>query len=194
MAVFGLRDPDCTFIHIHKTGGSSIRKGVWGKRYDKAYHGEVPEHLRDQFSFAFVRHPLDRFVSVWKMFSDGTHNHPDWKRPEDARPLSVEETFEIISDPDVIYDKRRSTFEEKIKHHAIPQTHPYNCLDAAKFVGRYERLNEDFARIAEILGIETELPHYNYTVRRSWQEEIPDRMIAPLREYYRDDFERLGYE
>lgn len=29
MSTFLLKNPDCVFIHIPKTGGSSIRKGVW---------------------------------------------------------------------------------------------------------------------------------------------------------------------
>jgi hypothetical protein len=34
MSNFLLRNPDCVFIHIPKTGGSSIRNGLWLSRYE----------------------------------------------------------------------------------------------------------------------------------------------------------------
>ena len=40
MSVFVLKEPDAVFIHIPKTGGMSIRKGIWGQKYDGPYVGE----------------------------------------------------------------------------------------------------------------------------------------------------------
>lgn len=193
MSVFRLYKPDCVFIHIPKTGGTSIRKGAWAGRYDPAFHGLVPEAYADLFKFAFVRHPFDRFVSVWKMFSTGTIGNKGVNLPPDHRPIDAYETLEIIRDDSIIYDERRSSFEEKIRHHGIPQTHPFNCLTSADFVGRFESLEADFAKVCARLGCEFPLKKTHYTVRSAWQDEIPADLIAPLRAYYSEDFDVLGY-
>ena len=66
MSIFKLKNPDCVLFHIPKTGGTSIRKGVWNKIYDGPVFAAVPEDWGALYKFAFVRHPFDRFISVWK--------------------------------------------------------------------------------------------------------------------------------
>lgn len=148
MSIFLLKNPDCVLIHIPKTGGTSIRKGLWKKNYEGPAFGRVPEDWRRHFKFAFVRHPLDRMVSAYKMFSQGAVGDAEWSLPKDARPLTFVEFVDIVTDESIIFDERRFTFEERIRHHAIPQTHPFNALDEADFVGRYETLDEDFRKVA----------------------------------------------
>jgi hypothetical protein len=75
MGLFILQNPDAVFIHIPKTGGTSIRQGVWQRRYNGP-HKELPLSAKGLFTFAFVRHPLERFVSCWKMYSAGAENDP----------------------------------------------------------------------------------------------------------------------
>jgi hypothetical protein len=53
MSIFLLKDPDCVFIHIPKTGGTSIRKGVWEKNYEGAVFGSVPKEWRQVFGIHF---------------------------------------------------------------------------------------------------------------------------------------------
>lgn len=194
MSIFLLHDPECVLIHIPKTGGTSIRKGVWEKRYEPAIHGKMPKAYAKHFKFAFVRHPFDRFVSVWKMFADGAIGDEEWSKPQDAKSINAYDVFNILSDPKIIYDERRRTFEEKIKHHGVPQTDPFNCLQHADFVGRFETLDADFEKIAQKVGIDRELPKMHFTKRQSWQDELPEDLLEPLYNYYRKDFETLGYD
>lgn len=193
MSNFRLLDPDCVLIHVPKTGGTSIRKGVWNRRYEGPAFGTVPESWRGMFSFAFVRHPLDRFVSAWRMFTSGTADEPDWRMPADARPLTIEEFGEIVFDDRIIFDERRQTFEERIRHHTIPQTHPYNCLDQAEFIGRFERLEEDFARVARRLELHAALPHMHRTRHGGWRAHVRGDLLAACRNFYEEDLRRLGY-
>jgi len=193
MSNFLLRDPDCVLIHIPKTARTSIRKGVWQGRYEGPAHGHLPEEWRPYFRFAFVRHPLDRFISVWKMFTEGTRNEPGWSMPQDARPLSLAAFAEIVFDESILFDERRRRFEEKIRHHAMPQTHPFYCLHEAEFVGRYERLRSDFAVVAERVGLSAPLPHMHSTEHGAWSTYISGPLLERCRAFYRDDFEALGY-
>lgn len=189
-----MRDPDCVLIHIPKTGGTSIRKGVWQKRCGKAVFGYIPDEWQHLFKFAFVRHPLDRMISAWKMFTEGARGDQSWSLPADARPLSIEEFVDIVEDETIIYDERRKTVEEKIRHHTIPQTHPFNCLQFADFVGRFERIDEDFEIVARRVGMTEALPKMHYTSHSHWQSYLSGPLLDRCIAYYAEDFEKLGYD
>lgn len=163
MTNFLLKNPDCVFIHIHKTGGTSIRRGAWGGRQHAQQAGFIPAEWGERFRFAFVREPLARFLSVYRMFTAGTQDWPDGVLVERPRPMTHAAFFDIVRDEGIIFDERRRTLEERIRHHAIPQTHPYNCLREAHFIGRFEALTADFARVARHLGLPADLPHLNTT-------------------------------
>lgn len=193
MSNFFLRDPDCVLIHIPKTAGTSIRKGAWQGRYEGPAHGYLPEEWQPYFRFAFVRHPLDRFISVWKMFTEGTENEPGWSMPQDARPLSLDAFAQIVFDDSILFDARRRSFEEKIRHHAMPQTHPFYCLDQAQFVGRYEQLQTDFAAVAERVGLKVSLPHMHSTRHGLWSEYLSGSLLERCRSFYQNDLQELGY-
>ncbi|MRX49715.1 hypothetical protein GI374_04475 [Paracoccus sp. S-4012] len=196
MSNFLLKDPDCVFIHIPKTGGTSIRKGAWSRRVQGPRFGHIPPEWDGLFRFAFTREPLDRFLSVWRMFTIGPEGDPDWSLPPDARPLSLDEFFDIVRDDSIIFDERRRTFEEKIRHHAIPQTHPFNCLRQADFIGRFETIAEDYRLIAERVGQTARLPRLHVTARGPADAEatLSPKLAAAVRDYYSDDYRFLETE
>lgn len=194
MSNFRLTNPDCVLIHIPKTAGTSIRKGVWaGRVIGPPAFGTIPADWNDLFKFTFVRHPLDRFVSAWKMFAEGPRGDTQWKPAPDAYPVSLEKFFEIVTNEDIIYDERRRTFEERIRHHAIPQTHPFNCLKDADYVGRFENIDADFQEICARLNLKAELPKIHCTQHKHWSEELSPGVIQKCYKYYEDDFVQLNY-
>jgi hypothetical protein len=232
---FRLKDPEAVFIHIPKTGGTSIRMGLWGRNYDGPIFGEIPPEWEGLFKFAFVRHPLDRLVSAWKMFADGTFMKSSdyslaaagravglrgvWDRKLKEQPkvlrvnaeaptrsnynsridgISLKEFLSIVVDDSIPYapkiGKIFPSAEVNVRHHAIPQTHSFNCLHKADFVGRFERFDEDCAVITAKLNMANTLPHMRRTLRGGWKEYLDGDDIELCREFYREDFERLGYE
>jgi len=193
MSLFLLKNPDAVFIHIPKTGGTSIRQGVWQRRYNGP-HAELPKSAEGLFTFAFVRHPLDRFVSCWKMYSAGAENDPrpgDWRGIVRKR-MRLEDFVDITLDT-TVSPEDRSTTSGRIRHHTIPQTHPTNLLHLANFVGRFESIEQDFAVIKSKLSIQAELPHMRKTEHQSYREELPAFVIDQLAVFYADDFEQLNY-
>ena len=54
--------------------------------------------------------------------------------------MSLAAFLDIVEDESIAYGARRRTAEEKIRHHTIPQSHPFNCLQFADFVGRFENI------------------------------------------------------
>lgn len=194
MSNFRLRDPDCVLIHIPKTGGTSIRKGIWGSNYEGPCFGAMPEDWMPLFKFAFVRHPLQRFVSAWRMFTEGAKGDPQWSLPADARALTLSDFLDIVVDESILYDQRRSTFEEKIRHHTIPQTHPFNCLQLADHVARQEAYEQEVRLICARVGLRLDrVPRMHVTTPTHWSSVLEGSVLERVRAYYRQDFEQLGY-
>ena len=194
MSVFLLKDPECVFIHIPKTGGTSIRMGIWQGRY-LGPHWTIAEGWRLHFKFAFVRHPLDRFVSAFRMCTEGPRGYSRWHHPADWRPLNINEFAEIVFDESIIYDQRRASFSERIRHHTIPQTHPFYLLKAADFIGRYENYENDIRIITENLKIYNPIiPLMNYTIKKPWQDYLSGALLRRCIDFYKSDFEQLKYD
>lgn len=196
MSNFLLKNPDCVLIHIPKTGGTSIRKGAWAKRVRGPRFGHIPEPWADLFKFAFMREPLDRFLSAYRMFTTGTEAESEWNLPSDARPLTHSEFFDIVRDEAFVHDGKGRRFEDRIRHHTIPQTHPFNCLRMADFVGRFETLDADFARIARHVGMTAALPHMHITARAPVDAVaiLGPALAGAVAEYYAEDRRFLDEE
>jgi hypothetical protein len=73
MSIFNITELHALLIHIPKTGGASLRKGVFPD-VDGPYYGIVPDSYRSLYKFTFVREPIERFLSVTG--SPGEPNHP----------------------------------------------------------------------------------------------------------------------
>lgn len=194
MSVFLIHKPRSVFIHIPKTGGTSIRRGLFGDDIEGPKQGFIPAEWMSCFKYAFVRNPYDRVVSAWKMFAGGMDNSV-WELPEDELGLSLKRFLNIATDDSISFDGRRETTGQKIRHHAIPQTHPFNCLEHADFVGRFEQLVTDFAKVCEQLEFECDdLPHWNRTDRKpDFMQYFDTETLQIVEQFYADDFSQLGY-
>ncbi len=196
MAAFLILEPRSVFLHVPKTGGASIRHGFFNNRYEGPCQGSVPEEWSDLFKFGFVRNPFDRLISAWQMFAQGMENTV-WEHPgQECQDISLGKFLDIAMDESIPYDGVRSTVPRKIRHHALPQTHPFYCIDQADFMGRFERLEDDFQEILDRLGIPRQpLNHMNKTnrVKKTMDYFDPETWQRAV-EFYAEDFDRLGYE
>ena len=188
MSNFILSDPDAIFIHIPKTGGLTVRKGLWKDKAEGPFVGLWKQEWSKKFCFAFVRHPLDRFISAYYMFTEGT----DIKQP---RYMSM--TLDTFAER--VLNDRDFEVTQSIAHHVLPMTHEFNHLDKADFVGRFERYEKDIEAVKAHLGITDDwIPKLNVSQRYgSWQQTIKD--LSPdlydgIVDFYRDDFTELKYE
>jgi hypothetical protein len=194
MSNFLLLEPRCVFIHIPKTGGMTIRKGVFGGRYEGPVFGRIPDEWRPLFKFAFVRNPFDRLVSAWRMFSKGTSDSLALGS-EAPRDMTLREFLEVATNERIGFSSRHRNFEEQIRHHAIPQTHPFNCLAEADFVGRFERFEDDFRIVCEKLGMPpAPLPRLNATGQRDYRSFYDAATIRIATDFYAQDLSDLRYE
>lgn len=185
MSNFLLKDPDAILIHIPKTGGSTIRRGIWEANYEGPEYGIIPETWPAVFKFAFVRHPLDRLASAYRDFSQIRNFRGGFER-----------FLDIVLDENISYVDHKRDMKISIRHHTIPQTHPFNCLSDADFVGRYEEYENDLREILFKLGLEvSSFPSLRKTEGKGYRELFKDPYDwdRALR-YYEADYRELGYE
>ncbi len=184
MSNFWLKDPDCLFIHIPKTGGSTIRRGLWSGRYEGPAFGKFEEDWPKLYSFAFVRHPLDRFVSAYCDFTQIRNFQ-----------ISIEDFADIVMDDSIVYDETRSNRKERVRHHCIPQTHAFNCLTLAQDIYRFEDFEEEVQRLGAKVGHNFDhVPRRRKTKHGGWYRYLDIGLILRLTEFYEQDFVELGYE
>ena len=202
------------FMHVPKVAGSSIEDVLRNvpdtddislmKQLERegTLARKLAENL-DYYFFMFVRNPWDRIVSVYR------HSmRMPWRERRRFPKLSFIEYLTALRDfyVDEIDDGRLSRFD---KRHARKQTifvpnyeeRYFNTKlkGEAKnvFIGRFERLNEDFEYITKWIGLgELELPHVDWGSGASvdYREWYDDNTMEMVGELYKSDIEHFGYE
>ena len=174
------------FIHIPKTGGSTIRSYLIND-FDRIFEAP-PKHMYD-FSFAFVRNPFTRFCSALSMFKHGSA----WVKNQD-KYLSVDKVISILEDESISHDNIASDFNQYLKHHMIPMTHPYNCIDLAGKTYKFEEYSDAYKDISDRLGICKPEKQINKSkCDLDYKEILSKDQIKKIEEIFKDDFEAFNY-
>jgi len=205
------------FVHIAKTGGTSVRAALQGRRWlDPWYwpmflcsrlshlsghriatklprHGKIvaakemlpKEFFESLFKFAFVRNPWDLQVSSFHhirrerpQYLGGHEDFEDFLRwkldPQRAYQYHVDTSIELQSD--YLIDLRGNVIVD--------------------FIGRYERLEEDFSEACRRIRIpEPALPHQRRAIdrKKDYRSYYNDETARLVADHFRRDVEILGY-
>jgi chondroitin 4-sulfotransferase 11 len=158
----------CIFIHIQKTGGTSIEQAlngnpVWDHDDKPLIIEKYGQTTWDKyFKFTFVRNPWDRLVSRyfwrWRLYK-GVKECADVTYFENFHDWAVNFGFSLDLQTPWIYENGN------------------NVLD---FVGKLETINTDFKYVCEKIGATLKLGHIKKTnhFHYSW--------------YYNEELEKLG--
>ena len=169
---------DWIFIHINKTGGSSIEKAL-GLPFD---HRSAREKIaaigsdvwERKFSFSFVRNPWERLVS-WYQYVQRTPLH------EDCRPG---ETFADFA----------ARFLEKPRRAQWWMIEDLNGVMGLDYVGRFENLNDDIAYLCQRIGIKAQtLPHRNKMADKDYRTFYDDRLALAVKNNWTREIDAFGY-
>ena len=193
MSNFFIPEMRAVFIHIPKTGGTSIRKGIFKDVEGPIYNGFKPE-WEALLKFAFVREPIDRFLSCVSMFQGGTADLDGAIRRAGNQKFTLEYSLNLLGDDSLDYGVNRKTPEERFLHHALPMTHPFNNLSAADFVGRYESFEHDLRRLFEIQKVhyQGDIPILHRSISALSTATLTAHQLEQLVDYYREDY-ALGF-
>lgn len=212
--------PSLHFLHIGKTGGTAI-KTVLGQAGPTGYRLQLHSHrvrLADvpagEKVVLVVRDPVGRFVSGFNSrLRKGGASHPHPWTPAEAAAFERFPTPEALAvalespDPDTAAAARDAV--DAVMHLRVHQVEWVNGLDSLRarcedllLVGRQWALDEDFSRLADLVGLTTRsLPTDERAAHRTpagFATALSDEAVAAIRRWYADDYaflaelERLG--
>src|SRR5690606_23426294 len=104
--------------------------------------GYLPAMYKDYFKFAFVRNPVDRFISAWKDKVVNT-NYFQFSEEEHRKMKNIGSFITWV----------RNIGLSDIDDHLKPQCMMID-LRNVDFIGRFERFKQDFAFVANRLGFD----------------------------------------
>tara|TARA_R110000824_G_scaffold315257_1_gene502358 strand:+ start:18531 stop:19100 length:570 start_codon:yes stop_codon:yes gene_type:complete len=184
------RDKKFMFICVAKTASTSIRRRF--EHYQdpppEKYHMFLEDALklypyaRDYFKFAFVRNPYDRLYSCYINFKYDGHV---WDTH-----IKKEHSFRSF-----IMNLAQSEYSKYI--HLQPQ---YKYIKdgneiGVDFLGRFENLDKDFAKIESILGYPPQaLERIRASSKNREANKYDSEMKEVMQKIYAEDFERFDYE
>lgn len=166
---------------LRKLGDSkmrALRARRWGHIKARELQVELPADVFESFfKFTFVRNPWDLEVSIFHYVRQRV-DHP-WH-----------EDFKRFGDFDEYLDWR-------IHEQGVEPQSEFAYGEGGEllvdFVGRFERLPEDFAEVCARVGIECALPHNNRSAHRDFRAYYSPATRALVADAYREDVERFGY-
>lgn len=128
------------------------------------------------FKFAFVRNPWDWQVSLYHyMLGKASHKQ--------HRLMQGLESFEE-------YIEWRVREDRHLQSEFVTNEGGRIIVD---FVGRFERLGEDFGHVCRVVGIDAELPHVNPSRHDDYRTYYSERARRLVAEHFAEDIERFGY-
>jgi hypothetical protein len=146
---------------------------------------------RSAFSFAFVRNPWDRAVSAFEYLKQKPIGEDDtrWAKKNLAGLTTFEEFADALRD-------RWFRGTVVMWRHFLPQH--FFLTDrwgrrAISYVGRFETLQADMAKIGERVGIVPVWSKSNATQRRHYSEYYSEQARNLIGRLYRVDIQSFGY-
>ena len=194
------------FVHIGKTGGSSITSIIPVdtnahniSKYDQQHILDmVGEGTEKYFKFAFVRNPWDRCVSRYfyerAKWLDHRKHHYHGTTFSDFI-FNQNNHFKLSSGWIKHSPKLKDLFEQKSPfEEQIDWISDENGNIIVDFIGRFENLQEDFNIVCDKIGIpRQELPHINKSKHKHYTEYYDAETRQIIAERYAKDIEMFGY-
>lgn len=184
------------FIHIPKTGGSSIKQALFGKYISSHDHaGYYRDHhelcWNSYFKFSIVRNPWDRTFSIYNFYKNG-NNPVNAKIKISMNEMSFEDFIHLYSRGEWLPG---SSFSNPL----LTQQLDWISLDgkiAVDLVVKFESLQEDYIRLCEELNIRARrLPHLKKMGNRGdYKNMYNDETKNIIYRRFKKDIEAFDYD
>jgi hypothetical protein len=207
-------DKQCIFVHIPKTGGTSIENAIWGSDWskrttDQLWMGNVrpgfnkyqsgglqhllatqirqevgQEKFDRYFKFSFVRNPWDKLVSQFLYLKT---------QPMLRDYMGVGRWTSFKKYVRILLDNHEMHVQSYEQWRFIYDDKGNRLVD---FLGRFESLDDDFTRLTEKLGLKgLRLPHdMKSRQRKPYQMYYDDRTAELVLYLYARDVELFDYQ
>ncbi len=175
------------FIHINKTGGSSVAKALNLSLQHKTALEKIAQVGSNKwnkvYTFTIVRNPWDKVVS---------HFHYRIKTNQTNlknKPIDFKDWVKLAyGSQDPFYYDKPKMFMPQLNWITDEQG---NIL--VDCICRFENLTEDFTNVCQIIGKNVTLPHVKASKRGNYREYYDDATIEIIAEWFRKDIEHFDY-
>jgi chondroitin 4-sulfotransferase 11 len=176
------------FVHINKTGGSSIEAALripFEHRTAREKIAEIGRRSWDRkVTFAAVRNPWDKVVSHFHYrvqtnqtgLAERGLEFGDWVR------ATYRDRDPRYYDTPIMFSPHRDWIVDDSGEIAVDR------------VLRFERLADDFAALMEEIGRDAALPRLKASSHRDYREYYDDETVAIVADVFAPDLELFGYE
>lgn len=178
---------DIAFVHINKTGGTSILKALdLPKEHLTAVEmrARYPDAWTDIFTFSFVRNPWDKVVS---------HYHYRVKTNQTELQINPIPFREWVIKS---YSEQDPFFYDNVRMF-MPQVNWLRDDTGAiivDYIGKFETIDHDFSIICNKLNISTQpLPHINGSDHLHYSHYYDEDTKAIIGEWFKDDIAQFNY-
>jgi hypothetical protein len=175
------------FIHINKTGGSSIEKAL-GIGLDHSTAQEKFEQLgadawQRKFTFTFVRNPWDKVVSHYHYRVNTNQTGMG------ANPVPFDRWLQLCYvERDPRYLDQERMFMPQRRWLVNPQGEML-----VEFIGRFENLQQDFTTVCERLSLRAELGHAKPSGRGSYRDYYDSASRDLIARCFEEDLQAFDY-
>lgn len=191
------------FIHIGKTAGQSMVRGVFLKYIKDAVNSPYLDYpissnvWDDYFKFTFVRNPWDRMVSCYHLPVDISGRYSTGDQPS-GHNLPKRLTPQAMSFEDFISKGAWDENGDPYNRHWLNCSKFIHNFDESwvDFVGKFETLEDDWKYIRKTIGIDYDLPHMNKRrgSKKDYRSYYNDKTRSIVADKFKDDIDMFGYE
>lgn len=184
------------FVHINKTGGTSVESAFVIQRDMRFSDQILPWQIREKvgstdwdksFKFAFVRNPWDRFVSEY-FFRRDSNLCPRFLRHSLPFEAFVQNRLEMLQNPS-------SPQSEIIRFRSqILWLTDKNGDLVVDYIGTFEDIAHSFDYVCQRIGTKLRLNHHNATKHEHYTKYYNDETYEIVRNLHLEDIEAFGYE
>jgi hypothetical protein len=194
------------FIHIPKNAGTAVSKALGFKSTSHIKASEIKEEFginifEDKFSFAIVRNPIDRFLSLYNYARmDISYYHNNIKPEKSIYGKHFD--YELLKNSSLLdcaqYLKKGILKHDLHWNHWEPQYNwVYDIQNNQKLVSKiykFENLEELANDLNRMFDCKFELSEINKSNKKEDNKVLDIETISIIKEYYKKDFEFFDYQ
>lgn len=197
-----LQEYKCIFIHIPKTGGTTISNALkslplkssniipFMHKHAKAFEVKCilgKKIWEKYFTFAFVRNPWDLMVSSYHWWLQKAYQ---FKHLLDY----ANKVKDLGNFSNFIYSKYGQEMLNEQEGDIIDWISDGNDI-IVDFIGRFENLQEDWNKVCKEINVTSiDLSHMNKTERRDYREYYTNETKELIAQRFHKTIEHFGYE